>query len=222
MNHELYEEAIHSDVLSEKLISQLLESMEYSSISFINWSIEVLKLIRVRIERGDKIKDEVSGEIYTKKSFHAFVKKHFSSYIESQVFADPAKAEKIYFSLEPCKDGEYNLVMAESSKKKVYEWISSLNERFSLVQMISTGIVYIKDIRSNSLLFLKTENTAIIIKKPDILLKFKTQKSSSRYYLLEDFFLTFHSYFFSSTASRPPVTESIINPVILIPAGIKG
>lgn len=51
MNHELYEEAIHSDVLSEKLISQLLESMEYSSISFINWSIEVLKLIRVRIER---------------------------------------------------------------------------------------------------------------------------------------------------------------------------
>lgn len=52
MNHELYEEAIHSDVLSEKLISQLLESMEYSSISFINWSIEVLKLIRVRIERG--------------------------------------------------------------------------------------------------------------------------------------------------------------------------
>ena len=41
MNHELYEEAIHSDVLSEKLISQLLESMEYSSISFINWSIEV-------------------------------------------------------------------------------------------------------------------------------------------------------------------------------------
>ena len=64
MNHELYEEAIHSDVLSEKLISQLLESMEYSSISFINWSIEVLKLIRVRIERGDKIKDEVSGEIY--------------------------------------------------------------------------------------------------------------------------------------------------------------
>ena len=77
MNHELYEEAIHSDVLSEKLISQLLESMEYSSISFINWSIEVLKLILVRIERGDKIKDEVSGEIYTKKSFHAFVKKHF-------------------------------------------------------------------------------------------------------------------------------------------------
>lgn len=118
MNHELYEEAIHSDVLSEKLISQLLESMEYSSISFINWSIEVLKLIRVRIERGDKIKDEVSGEIYTKKSFHAFVKKHFSSYIESQVFADPSKAEKIYFSLEPCKDDEYNLVMAESSKRK--------------------------------------------------------------------------------------------------------
>ena len=76
MNHELYEEAIHSDVLSEKLISQLLESMEYSSISFINWSIEVLKLIRVRIERGDKIKDEVSGNLY-KKKLSRFCKKTF-------------------------------------------------------------------------------------------------------------------------------------------------
>ena len=150
MNHELYEEAIHSDVLSEKLISQLLESMEYSSISFINWSIEVLKLIRVRIERGDKIKDEVSGEIYTKKSFHAFVKNIFLPILKARYLQTRLKRKKIYFSLEPCKDGEYNLVMAESSKKKVYEWISSLNERFSLVQMISTGIVYIKDIRSNT------------------------------------------------------------------------
>lgn len=70
------------------------------------------------LNAADKIKDEVSGEIYTKKSFHAFDKKTFFFLYESQVFADPAKAEKIYFSLEPCKDGEYNLVMAESSKRK--------------------------------------------------------------------------------------------------------
>ena len=36
MNQELYEEAVRSDVLSKKLIDQLLESMSYSSISFIN------------------------------------------------------------------------------------------------------------------------------------------------------------------------------------------
>lgn len=40
MNHELYEEAIHSDVLSEKLISQLLESMEYSSISLLTGALK--------------------------------------------------------------------------------------------------------------------------------------------------------------------------------------
>lgn len=149
MKNQLFEEARRSDTLSKELISNLLESMEYSSISFINWTIDVLKILRTRIERGDKIKDEVSGIIYDKKSFQAFVKKNFSSYIFSQVFADPKKAEKVYFSLEACEDG-YNLIMAPSSKEKTYKWISSLSERFSLVEMIATGIVYIKDNKNNS------------------------------------------------------------------------
>ena len=77
MNQELYNEAVRSEVLSKKLIDQLLESMNYSSISFINWTVEVLRVIRTRLDRGDKIQDEVSGEIYTPASFHTFVKKNF-------------------------------------------------------------------------------------------------------------------------------------------------
>lgn len=61
MNKELYDEAIRSNILSRKLIEQLMESMNYSSISFINWTVEVLKIIKTRLERGDKITDEVSG-----------------------------------------------------------------------------------------------------------------------------------------------------------------
>lgn len=150
MRNQLFEEAKRSDTLSKELIANLLESMEYSSISFINWSIDVLKILRTRIERGDKITDAVSGIVYDKKSFQDFVKEHFSSYIFSQVFADPKKAEKVYFSLEACENGSYNLIMAPSSKEKIYKWISSLSERFSLVEMISTGIVYIKDTKANS------------------------------------------------------------------------
>lgn len=149
MNQELYNEAVRADVLSKQLISELLESMNYSSISFINWTIEVLRVIKTRLDRGDKITDEVSHEQYTSKSFHAFVKKNFSSYIESQVFADPKKAEKVYFHLEACEGG-YNLVMADSSKEKTYQWISSLSERFSLVEMIATGVVYVKDVKNNT------------------------------------------------------------------------
>ena len=44
MNKELYDEAVRSNVLSKALISTLLESMNYSSISFINWTVEVLKV----------------------------------------------------------------------------------------------------------------------------------------------------------------------------------
>ncbi len=149
MKNQLFEEAKRSDTLSKELISNLLESMEYSSISFINWSIDVLKILKTRIDRGDKITDAVSKIVYDKKSFQAFVKKNFSSYIFSQVYADPKKAEKVYFHLEACEGG-YDLIMASSSKEKTFSWISSLSERFSLVEMIATGIVYLKDNRTNT------------------------------------------------------------------------
>ena len=103
MNKELYDEAIRSGILSRKLIEQLMESMNYSSISFINWTVEVLKIIKTRLERGDKITDEVSGITYDIKSFRNFVSTNFSSYITSQVFDAPDKAEKVYFSLKPQK-----------------------------------------------------------------------------------------------------------------------
>ncbi len=61
----------------KKLIDQLLESMTYSSISFINWTIETLSLIKARLQRGDRITDEVSGEVYTLYSFQQFVEKNF-------------------------------------------------------------------------------------------------------------------------------------------------
>ena len=125
MNEELFNEATKSNVLTKKLIDQLLESMTYSSISFINWTIETLSLIKARLQRGDRITDEVSGEVYTLYSFQQFVEKNFSTYIASQVAAD-------------------------SDSNKTYSWISSLSKRFSLVEMIATGIVYVKDTRTNT------------------------------------------------------------------------
>lgn len=94
MNEELFNEAAKSNVLTKKLIDQLQESMTYSSISFINWTIEVLTLIKNRLKRGDRITDEVSGEVYTTKTFQKFVKENFSSYITSQVFREIVKPEK--------------------------------------------------------------------------------------------------------------------------------
>lgn len=150
MRDRLMEEAKTSSVVSKELISTLLESMDYTTISFLNWSVEILKVLRIRIERGDKIQDAVSGITYDMDSFRDFVKKNFSSYVFSQLFAAPGRQEKVYFDLKACEDGGYNLVMASSSKKKTYEWISSLSERFSLVKMIATDVVYVKDIRHNT------------------------------------------------------------------------
>ena len=65
MNHELYEEAIHSDVLSEKLISQLLESMEYSSISFINWSIDVFVLNAAIKSKMKSVEKSIRKKVFT-------------------------------------------------------------------------------------------------------------------------------------------------------------
>ena len=69
MNEELFNEASKSNIMSKQLVDQLQESMTYSIISFINWTIEVLKLLKARIERGDKIKDETTGVIYDLYTF---------------------------------------------------------------------------------------------------------------------------------------------------------
>ena len=149
MNEELLNEASRSNVLSKKLVDQLQESMSYSSISFINWTIEVLKLLKARIERGDKLTDETTGVTYDLQSFRKFVEDNFSDYITGQVFAVSFRAQKIYFSLESCPGG-YNLIMADDGNQKTYRWISSLSKRFSLVEMIATGIVYVKDNRTDT------------------------------------------------------------------------
>ena len=49
MNKELYDEAVRSNVLSKNLISELMESMNYESISFINWTVEILTIIKTRL-----------------------------------------------------------------------------------------------------------------------------------------------------------------------------
>lgn len=149
MNEELFNEAAKSNVLTKKLIDQLQESMTYSSISFINWTIEVLKLLKARIERGDKLTDETTGVTYDLQSFRKFVEDNFSDYITGQVFAVSFRAQKVYFSLEACPGG-YNLIMADDGNQKTYRWISSLSKRFSLVEMIATGIVYVKDNRTDT------------------------------------------------------------------------
>ena len=146
MNKELYDEAIRSGILSRKLIEQLMESMNYSSISFINWTVEVLKIIKTRLERGDKITDEVSGITYDIKSFRNFVSTNFSSYITSQVFDAPDKAEKVYFSLEATEDGHsYNMVMASSSKNKTYKWIlNTVDKELQMCQTVDAVVCLTK------------------------------------------------------------------------------
>ena len=100
MNKELYDEAVRSNTLSKNLIAELMESMNYSSISFINWTVEVLKIIKTRLERGDKITDEVSKITYDMKSFRKFVETNFSSYITSQVSMPLTKPRKYIFLLK--------------------------------------------------------------------------------------------------------------------------
>ena len=53
------------------------------------------------------------------------------------------------FSLERRENG-YGLVMSGTSKAPTYCWISSLSERFSLVYMIATKVVYIKNIKTGT------------------------------------------------------------------------
>lgn len=157
MDNQLFEQAKNDDILSKELISFLLETLDYSSISFVNDAIEILKVLKIRIERGDKITDAVSKKVYTMSIFKDFVQEHFSDYIYDNVFKPVKRGqEKTYFNLEAF-DGGYSLVMTKEDNK-VYKWISSLNNKFSLVYMIATKVVYIKNIKTNNYSPLISEN----------------------------------------------------------------
>lgn len=62
MNEELFNEATKSNVLTKKLIDQLLESMTYSSISFINWTIETLSRSRPVCSAGTGSQTKSAGK----------------------------------------------------------------------------------------------------------------------------------------------------------------
>lgn len=149
MDQKLHEEVLRCQTLTQELTDTLKEGLDYSSISFLNNAVDALKTIRWRIDRGDSILLEETGEKLTQASFREYLHRNFSSYISSEVYAPEGRRgkEKIYFHLDPCEGG-YSLIMADDGKSKTYEWISSLSEKFSLVFMISTGIVYVKDVRS--------------------------------------------------------------------------
>lgn len=149
MENVLFQMAKTSDVLTRELMDYLLESMDYTSISFINTAVELLQILRIRIDRGDRIVDEMTGSVYNRRSFEAFVKECFSDYIYSQVYSKAKRGQKVYFKLQECEGG-YNLVVEEDGKQPVYTWISSLSEKFSLVYMRATGIVYVKNIRTGN------------------------------------------------------------------------
>lgn len=151
MMPNMREELLRTQTLSKQLLDSLQEELTYSSIYFINNAVDSLKIIRRRLERGDCIILEETGEKLTLASYETFLNDRFSSYICSEVYAPEGRhgKEKVYFKLEACPEG-YTLLMAEDGKANTYEWISSLSERFSLVYMIATGIVYIKNIRTGS------------------------------------------------------------------------
>ena len=75
---ELYTQAKESSVLSQEVTDTLLESLEYSSISFLNQAVEILSVFRARLERGDRITVEDSGDVLNLKIFRKYVENTFS------------------------------------------------------------------------------------------------------------------------------------------------
>ncbi len=58
-----------TDVLTQEMLDGLIEDMEYTRLSFINQAVEMLQILKIRIDRGDKITDEVSHVVYDPDSF---------------------------------------------------------------------------------------------------------------------------------------------------------
>ena len=107
MMPNMREELLRTQTLSKQLLDSLQEELTYSSISFINNAVDSLKIIRKRLERGDCIILEETGEKLTLASYETFLNDRFSSYICSE--ATPRKAamekKKSISSWKPVRKG---------------------------------------------------------------------------------------------------------------------
>ena len=79
---DTYEKAARIDTLENEFLKEMIDYTGYGSRGTINMVVSLLVTLKERIQRGDKIKLEKTGDFLTLESFEKLLEDEFSTYIQ--------------------------------------------------------------------------------------------------------------------------------------------
>ena len=148
---DIYEKVAKIDTLDNDLLKELVDDIGYGSRGTINMVVDLLKTIKERIIRGDKIRLEKTGEILTLTSFEKLLEDEFTIFVTKAVFKDKILPHKVFFQIENSEPG-LDLVYSGSKENKLFQWIADIDEEYSLLELLPTHVVYIRNSQTRQLL----------------------------------------------------------------------
>ena len=147
---DAYEKVARIDTLDDALLNELIDYTGYGSRGTLNMVVSLLVTLKDRIQRGDKIKLEKTGDYLTLESFEQLLEDHFTTYITKAVFKDRVLTHKVFFNVENSEPG-LDLVYSGSKENKLFRWIADIDEEYSLLELIPTSVVYIRNSQTRQL-----------------------------------------------------------------------
>lgn len=163
--NELMESSKRCEVFDEKFLDELIECCSYGSIGTLNWVIDVLQIIKERVENGQKIKYEIEdeGSIFLDlDSLKILITQYFPDYVLKGVFTKVNLKNKVFFKLENTSEG-MDLVYTGNSENKLFKWIADINKEQCLMRILPTNVVYIRNNRNNTYTPFVTEHNSSYI-----------------------------------------------------------
>lgn len=81
----LYDAVTNDSILSKSIEDFLITEADSESLVTASMVVELLKIIKTRLNIGQKITMEKTGTILTKENYNAYLVEHFSGYICGEV-----------------------------------------------------------------------------------------------------------------------------------------
>ena len=129
----------------ETFFSNIEECIKYNSIGTLNWAIHTLTIIRERIDVGQKVKYKDID--LTSDTYKELLHEHYGIYVVKGVYPKMALKHKVYFKLENTENGMDLIYTGQES----------------LVRVLPTNVVYIRNIKLGSLTPFVTEHNSVYV-----------------------------------------------------------
>ena len=127
----------------ETFFTNIEECIKYNSIGTLNWAIHTLTIIRERIDVGQKVK--YKNIDLTPDTYQELLHEHYGIYVVKGVYP------------------KMSLKHTGQEENKLFRWIADINENESLVRVLPTNVVYIRNIKLGSLTPFVTEHNSVYV-----------------------------------------------------------